>query len=186
MSFVYYTDLATHFLCPEAKAMEDLLKAERIKADGFSNEMQNLQKDVQVLSERAQESLAKEKVLADRCKEQVISLELPFQPPLSHLRYQERQLQYADASASDSRKETEVLQRKLRELEEQMESDDRVARLENSLKHMQDRADELEFQLSKLRPVNFMYYFIILSVMTDVALVPDTYGFEIRTGRTRG
>jgi predicted RNase H-like nuclease (RuvC/YqgF family) len=52
------------------------------------------------------------------------------------------------------------LLRKLRELEEQMQSDDRVERLENSLKNMQDRADELEFQLSKLKPVNtFIYYF---------------------------
>ena len=77
-----------------------------------------------------------------------------------HLRYQERQLQYATASASDSRKEMEKLLRKLRELEEQMQSDDRVERLENSLKNMQDRADELEFQLSKLKPVNtFIYYF---------------------------
>jgi len=42
-----------------------------------------------------------------------------------------------------------------------MQSDDRVERLENSLKHMQDRADELEFQLSKLKPVNvfiFIYF----------------------------
>ena len=77
-----------------------------------------------------------------------------------HLRYQERQLQYATASASDSRKEMEKLLRELRELEEQMQSDDRVERLENSLKNMQDRADELEFQLSKLKPVNiFIYYF---------------------------
>ena len=54
----------------------------------------------------------------------------------------------------------EKLLRKLRELEEQMQSDDRVERLENSLKNMQDRADELEFQLSKLKPVNtFIYYF---------------------------
>jgi DNA repair ATPase RecN len=51
------------------------------------------------------------------------------------------------------------LQRELRELEEQMQSDDRVERLENSLKNMQDRADELEFQLSKLKSVNITYYF---------------------------
>jgi hypothetical protein len=50
----------------------------------------------------------------------------------------------------------EKLLRKVRELEEQMQSDDRVERLENSLKNMQDRADELEFQLSKLKPVNIL------------------------------
>ena len=57
----------------------------------------------------------------------------------------------------------EKLLRKLRELEEQMQSDDRVERLENSLKNMQDRADELEFQLSKLKPVNtWIYSFVIV------------------------
>ena len=47
--------------------------------------------------------------------------------------------------------EAELHQRRIRELEEQIQSDDRVERLENSLKNTQDRADELEFQLSKLR-----------------------------------
>lgn len=58
------------------------------------------------------------------------------------------------ASASESRKEGEEAKRKLRELEEQVQNDDRVERLENSLKHTQDRADELEFQLSKLKQVS--------------------------------
>jgi len=46
--------------------VEDLLNAERIKADDFSNEIQKLQRDVQVLSEQTQQSLEKEKALADR------------------------------------------------------------------------------------------------------------------------
>jgi hypothetical protein len=68
--------LATHLflLYSEANAVEDLLNAEKIKADDFSNEIQKLQRDVQVLSERTQQSLEKEKALADRCKEQVILL----------------------------------------------------------------------------------------------------------------
>jgi myosin protein heavy chain len=143
--------------------VEDLLEAERMKTDEFNNEIQKLQRDVQTLSEQTQQSQEKEKAIAERCKEQVILLSFPFQSQgCPHLRYQERQLQYANASASDSRKETEKLLRKVRELEEQMQSDDRVERLENSLKNMQDRADELEFQLSKLKPVNI---FIILFSM---------------------
>ena len=178
-----YTNLATHiffFLRPDAKVMEDLLEAERMKTNDFSNEIQNLQKDVQALSEQTQQSQEKEKALAERCKEQVIPILFPFQA-CPHLRYhQERQLQYANASASDSRKEMEKLLRRVRELEEQMQSDDRVERLENSLKNMQDRADELEFQLSKLKPVNpFIYYF---HVSIDVVPVPGACGFEIRTG----
>lgn len=56
----------------------------------------------------------------------------------------------------------EKLLLKVRELEEQMQSDDRVEPLENSLKNMQDRADELEFQLSKLKPVNTFIYFTLI------------------------
>ena len=142
--------------------MEDLLEAERIKTDDFSNDIQKLQKEAQASSERAQQSLEKEKALADRCKEQVVLLSfVPFSSCFfNHIRYQERQLQYATASASDSRNEMEKLQRELRELEEQMQSDDRVERLENSLKHLRDRADELEFQLSKLKLVKTMHYLV--------------------------
>lgn len=65
----------------------------------------------------------------------------------------ERQLQVASASAADSRKTADDLQRRLRDLEEQIQADDRVERLEQSLKHTQDRADELEFQLTKVKQV---------------------------------
>ena len=41
----------------------------------------------------------------------------------------------------------------MRELEEQIESDDRAERLEVELQHTQDRAAELEFQVSKLKQV---------------------------------
>lgn len=66
-----------------------------------------------------------------------------------------------------------------------MQSDDRVERLENSLKHMQDRADELEFQLSKLKPVETSHEFF-LSVVIDIILIPGAYSFEIRSGRFGG
>lgn len=61
---------------PDAKVVEDLLEAERMKTDDFSNEIQKLQTDVQALSEQTQQSQEKEKALAERCKEQVILL--PF------------------------------------------------------------------------------------------------------------
>lgn len=54
---------------------------------------------------------------------------------------------------TELRKDADESKRRLRELEEQIQSDDRVERLENSLKHTQDRADELEFQLAKLKQV---------------------------------
>lgn len=41
----------------------------------------------------------------------------------------------------------------MRELDEQIQSDDRAERLEATLQNTQNRADELEFQLSKLQQV---------------------------------
>ncbi|KAJ4468555.1 hypothetical protein C8R41DRAFT_854143 [Lentinula lateritia] len=72
-------------------------------------------------------------------------------PPPHRTRFQERQLQIANGSLSSARKEAEIHRRRVRELEEQIQSDDRADRLEASLKNTQDRADELEFQLSKLK-----------------------------------
>lgn len=66
---------------------------------------------------------------------------------------QERELQLANASMHESKKEAEKHQRRVQELREQIQSDDRLERAENSLKNTQDRADELEFQLSKLKQV---------------------------------
>jgi hypothetical protein len=57
----------------------------------------------------------------------------------------------------ESKKEAEKHQRAVRELREQIQSDDRLERAENSLKNTQNRADELEFQLSKLKQVGFAW-----------------------------
>lgn len=75
-------------------------------------------------------------------------------PNIKFFYIKERQLQITSAEAAKSQKEATETLRKLRELEDQIQSDDRVERLESSLKHTQDRADELEFQLNKLKQVN--------------------------------
>ena len=54
----------------------------------------------------------------------------------------------------DNRSKAEEFQRRVRELEEQIESDDRAERLEATLQHTQDRAAELELQVSKLKQVS--------------------------------
>ena len=82
MSFVNYTIwqliILFYFSRPDAKVVEDLLEAERMKTDDFNNEIHKLQKDVQTLSEQTQQSQEKEKALAERCKEQVILLWYSF------------------------------------------------------------------------------------------------------------
>ncbi len=49
--------------------------------------------------------------------------------------------------------EVERFQVLIRELQERIQSDDRVSELEASLQNVQDRASELEFQLSKSKQV---------------------------------
>jgi hypothetical protein len=46
----------------------------------------------------------------------------------------------------------------IRELQERIQSDDRVSELEASLQNVQDRASELEFQLSKSKQVCLMIF----------------------------
>lgn len=50
--------------------------------------------------------------------------------------------------------------RQIRELQEQIQKDDRVEVLETKLKHTQDRAEEIAFQLSKLKKVCGYYHYI--------------------------
>jgi len=73
---------------------------------------------------------------------------------------QEHQLQIAAAEAANSHKAADGFQRRLRELEGQVQADDRVERLEISLKNTQDRADELEFQLVRVKQVFTPSFFL--------------------------
>ena len=66
---------------------------------------------------------------------------------------QERELHALNTTLSELRTQSEQYQRRVRELEEQIESDDRAERLEATLQNTQDRAAELEFQVSKLKQV---------------------------------
>jgi myosin protein heavy chain len=54
------------------------------------------------------------------------------------------------------RGEADQHQRRVRELEEHIQSDNRAEKLEEFLRNTQERADEFEFQLSKLKQVGFV------------------------------
>lgn len=62
--------------------------------------------------------------------------------------------------AEKLRSQLQESERRTRELEEQIQNDDRVDVLETKLKHSQDRAEDVAFQLSKLKQVwyNFNSY----------------------------
>ncbi|KAF8963934.1 hypothetical protein BDZ97DRAFT_1919464 [Flammula alnicola] len=138
----------------EVQELADHLDAERTKSESLNSQVLQLRTEVRSVLSRAERAEGKEKDLAERYKEQASYwIFLISSRQLTGTLTQERQLQLTAASAAELRKEADESQRKLRELEEQIQSDDRVERLENSLKHTQDRADELEFQLAKLKQV---------------------------------
>ncbi|KAK1233063.1 hypothetical protein PQX77_003790 [Marasmius sp. AFHP31] len=117
----------------QAQEVESELTSEQEKVQNLERQLEELRIEVRDTSTRNQALQAREKEMSEKTREQ------------------ERQLQLANGSISSLRKEAESHQRRVKELEEQIESDDRAEKLEASLKNTQDRADELEFQLSKLK-----------------------------------
>lgn len=89
-------------------------------------------------------------------------------------RDQERQLQLANVTINELREEASQHRQKARELQEQISNDDRVEKLEVSLKNTQNRADELEFQLSKLTQTH-----TILKAEHDKASI-ESEGFRVQ------
>jgi len=134
---------------------EALLEQERSKSEELNTRAQQLQTECHVSAERIEKLQSTEKELVEKSRDQVYLYQDTsiFHTILKNCA-QERELQLLDANVADLRAEAEHHQRKVRELEEQIQSDDRAERLENSLRNTQDRADELEFQLSKLKQVS--------------------------------
>ena len=66
---------------------------------------------------------------------------------------QERELQLDRNYAEGLKVEVEQSQALIRELQERIQSDDRVSELEALVQNIQNRASELEFQLSKSKQV---------------------------------
>ncbi|KAG9006805.1 hypothetical protein FRB94_000401 [Tulasnella sp. JGI-2019a] len=63
----------------------------------------------------------------------------------------ERELEVTKRGAADLKTQLSQQRARVRQLEEQIEQDDRVEQMEKSMKGVQDRAESLEFQLSKLK-----------------------------------
>ncbi|KAJ3750943.1 hypothetical protein DFH05DRAFT_1385850 [Lentinula detonsa] len=120
----------------DAQEAERMLLEEQSKTADLEEHLQQLRSELQDSTNRIQSQELTERELADKVKDQASC---------------ERQLQISNGSLISTRKEAEKHRRRARELEEQIESDDRADRLEASLKNTQDRADDLEFQLSKLK-----------------------------------
>ncbi|CAG8641193.1 6163_t:CDS:10, partial [Acaulospora colombiana] len=67
------------------------------------------------------------------------------------LRQKERDLELSRKEAEDMRKRADQLETKLRDLQEQIQADDRVERLQASLKSSEERSQSLETQLARTK-----------------------------------
>ncbi|KAF9486371.1 hypothetical protein BDN70DRAFT_926625 [Pholiota conissans] len=144
-------------LAAERKRVEDLQRSYQQLQDDMEATLQNEHRTVSLLvSEKTHLTAELQKLenLPDKVQELDDLLEAERTKSESLSKQTERELQINAASTAELRKEADEAQRKLRELEEQIQSDDRVERLEISLKHAQDHAGELEFQLTKLKQVH--------------------------------
>ncbi|KAI0830783.1 hypothetical protein BC628DRAFT_902645 [Trametes gibbosa] len=112
---------------------EQQLESERTQNAQLRGRVSFLEENAQASDSRIASLVATEKELTDKSRDQ------------------EREIQLLTGRVDQLQTLSDEHLRKVRELEEQIESDDRAERLEETLKNTQDRADELEFQLSKLR-----------------------------------
>lgn len=78
--------------------------------------------------------------------------------PAVHGIGQERELHLNRSYAEGLKVEFEQSQLLIRELQERIQSDDRVSELEALLQNTQNRASELEFQLSKSKQVCRLFF----------------------------
>ena len=65
----------------------------------------------------------------------------------------ERALQITTSELESARASLEQSERRVRDLEEQMQNDDKVERLETQIRNIQERSEELEHELSKIHQV---------------------------------
>ncbi|PSS29717.1 hypothetical protein PHLCEN_2v2865 [Hermanssonia centrifuga] len=111
----------------------DLLEAEKMKTEELQEAVQRLEAEGDESSERIAELSAAEKSFIDKSRDQ------------------ERALHLLNSELTESKSRAEQYLRRARELEEQIETDDRAERLESILQNTQDRADDLEIQISNLK-----------------------------------
>ncbi|KAI0308073.1 hypothetical protein B0F90DRAFT_1909375 [Multifurca ochricompacta] len=119
-----------------ASEVDLLLRDKQATSKRFQEQILQLENEAQQRSATIEKLSQREKEFEDKCRDQ------------------ERELRLTRSSMEGLKIEAERSQSLIRELQERLQSEDRVGQLEASLQNVQDRASELEFQLSKSKQVN--------------------------------
>lgn len=131
----------------EAKAKDDRLNE-------LTDKYTQAEKGWRESSERLEKLQTELKAQASQIRDQVMR---PFAclNSDSECQSQERELHSTQSNAENLRTQLEKGAFRIRELEEQIQNDDRAEVLEENLRNTQDRAEDLSFQLSKLKQVSY-------------------------------
>ncbi|KAF9021732.1 hypothetical protein BDZ89DRAFT_1137774 [Hymenopellis radicata] len=119
----------------EADSIKQQLQDEKAQSSNLQQRLRTAQVEVDKSSLENEQLREKERELTEKTREQ------------------ERLLQVSNATSASLQKEVDEQKRRFRELEEQIQADDRLEKLENTLKNTQDRTADLELQLSKQKQV---------------------------------
>ena len=111
---------------------------------------------------------------AENYRDQVCLKFLDGPETSSDTEQQERELLLTNGMVDDLRGGVDQHQRRVRELEEHIQSDNRAEKLEESLRNTQERADEFEFQLSKLKQVCYS----VGSLLNVLTFIVGIWHFE--------
>ncbi|KIY65985.1 hypothetical protein CYLTODRAFT_48383 [Cylindrobasidium torrendii FP15055 ss-10] len=119
----------------EATNLRQQLEGEKNETTSLRHRLHATQDDLETASKDNERLNETEKTLVEKTREQ------------------ERMLQVTNVTVSNLQKEVESAQRRYRELEEQIQSDDRLEKLEDTLRNTQDRTADLELQLSRQKRI---------------------------------
>jgi predicted nucleic acid-binding Zn-ribbon protein len=78
---------------------------------------------------------------------------IPTVSSIDTIQLKERDLDISKSDATSAQQKADELASKLRDLQEQIQADDRAEKLEISLKGLQERSSSLESQLARVRQV---------------------------------
>ncbi|KIM33049.1 hypothetical protein M408DRAFT_20362 [Serendipita vermifera MAFF 305830] len=109
------------------------LEASKRAAQTLEGRSRDLEQELSQSQKRVEQLSAHEKELSER------------------IRQKERDLDISRSDATGAQEKANELATKLRDLQEQIQADDRVEKLEASLKGLQDRSDSLESQLARVK-----------------------------------
>lgn len=142
------------------------MNEERRRADGIAGRLRHVEEQARASADRLDELAQREREANEKCRDQVnlflsglcfysgairIAISRPHTSLIRAL--QDLELDLIRRNAGELRTQLDNRERELKELTERVEADDRVDTLERSLQGTQDRAEELEFQLSKVTQV---------------------------------